>query len=195
MLRQQKEAVKINPSRWERRLGWRWMYPGIRLKRWLFLLLLSAIVLGAGVSGMMGKTFSNFEVRVIDYHPLAKQIQSLRFIDFFLLALGLGGAILAFRRGLYSVLTVLMPARENEYATIALKRLRLKRGPKLVVIGGGTGLPVLLSGLKDYSSNITAIVTMADDGGSSGRLRREYKALPPGDIRNCLVAMSEASPL
>ena len=184
-----------NNSRWDRRLTWRWLYPGVRLKRWLFLLLLSVVVVGVGISGMMGDVFRDFEVRVIDYRPLAKQIQSLRFIDFLLLVLGIAGVILAFRRGLYSVLTVLMPAREKEYATVALKRLRLKRGPKLVAIGGGTGLPALLTGLKKYSANITAIVTMADDGGSSGRLRREYQTLPPGDLRNCLVAMAETSPL
>ncbi len=185
---------QLNP-RWEQRLTWRWMYPGVRLKRWLLLLLLSAVVLGVGISGMMGDVFRNFEVKVIDIRPLAKQIQSLRSVDFLLLALGIAGAILAFRRGLYSVLTVLMPAREKEYATVALKRLRLKRGPRLVAIGGGTGLPALLSGLKEYSANISAIVTMADDGGSSGRLRREYRTLPPGDLRNCLVAMAETSPL
>lgn len=185
---------QLNP-RWEQRLSWRWLYPGVRLKRWLLLLLLSAVVLGVGVSGMMGDVFRNFEVRVIDIRPLAKQIQSLRTVDFLLLALGVAGIILAIRRGLYSVLTVLMPAREGEYATMALKRLRLKRGPRLVAIGGGTGLPALLSGLKEYSANISAIVTMADDGGSSGRLRREYRTLPPGDLRNCLIAMAETSPL
>jgi len=181
--------------RWEQRLAWRWLYPGVRLKRWLFLLLLSAIVLGVGLSGTLGHIFANFEIKVIDVRPLAKQIQSLRAIDFALLALGIAGAVMAVRRGLYSVLTVIMPTREKEYASLALKRLRLKRGPKLVAIGGGTGLPVLLSGLKEYSANISAIVTMADDGGSSGRLRREYQTLPPGDLRNCLVAMAETSPL
>ncbi|MEW6517008.1 MAG: gluconeogenesis factor YvcK family protein [candidate division FCPU426 bacterium] len=182
-------------ARWEQRFGWRWLYPGVRLKRWLFLLLLSAVVIGVGISGMMGDVFRNFEVKVIDVRPLAKQIQSLRFVDFMLLALGLAGAVLAFRRGLYSVLTVLMPARESEYVTVALKRLRLKRGPRLVAIGGGTGLPALLSGLKEYTANISAIVAMSDDGGSSGRLRREYRTLPPGDLRNCLVALAETSPL
>jgi uncharacterized cofD-like protein len=144
---------------------------------------------------MMGTIFENFEIKVIDVRPLAHQIQSLRTIDFLLLVLGVAGAVLAFRRGLYSILTVLLPTREREYPSLALKRLRLKRGPKLVAIGGGTGLPVLLSGLKEYTANISAIVTMADDGGSSGRLRREYQTLPPGDLRNCLVAMAETSPL
>ncbi|MDD4238627.1 MAG: YvcK family protein, partial [Desulfotomaculaceae bacterium] len=71
----------------------------------------------------------------------------------------------------------------------------LGRGPKIVVMGGGTGLSVLLRGLKEYTSNLTAIVTVADDGGSSGRLRGELGILPPGDIRNCLVAMADKEPL
>lgn len=68
-------------------------------------------------------------------------------------------------------------------------------GPKIVVIGGGTGLSVLLKGLKKYTSNLTAIVTVSDDGGSSGRLRAELGVLPPGDIRNCLVALAETETL
>jgi uncharacterized cofD-like protein len=76
-----------------------------------------------------------------------------------------------------------------------LARRRLNRGPKIVVIGGGTGLSTLLRGLKVYSSNITAVVTVADDGGSSGRLRREIGVLPPGDIRNCLAALADEEKL
>lgn len=71
-----------------------------------------------------------------------------------------------------------------------MRRLPLERGPQIVVLGGGTGLSVLLRGLKRYTSNITAIVSVADDGGSSGRLRGEYGILPPGDLRNCMVALS-----
>ena len=71
----------------------------------------------------------------------------------------------------------------------------LKRGPRIVAIGGGTGLPVLLRGLKQHTENLTAIVTVADDGGSSGRLRGEFGILPPGDIRNCLVALAETETL
>lgn len=74
-------------------------------------------------------------------------------------------------------------------------RQSLKRGPRIVAIGGGTGLPVLLRGLKQYTENLTAIVTVADDGGSSGRLRGEFGILPPGDIRNCLVALAETETL
>lgn len=75
------------------------------------------------------------------------------------------------------------------------RQLTLRRGPHLVVIGGGTGLSNMLRGLKEYSSNITAIVTVADDGGSSGRLRAETGILPPGDIRNVLVSLADAEPM
>ena len=70
----------------------------------------------------------------------------------------------------------------------------LKKGPRIVVLGGGTGLSVLLRGLKEYTSNITAIVSVADDGGSSGRLRGQLGILPPGDLRNCLVALADTEP-
>lgn len=182
-------------ERWERHFHWRWLHPGVRLKRWLFLLLLSALILILGFSGILGDIFGNFEIKMFDVRPLARQVQSLKFIDFILLALGLIGAVVAIRRGLYAVLTILAPARQQEPTGTVLRRLRLKRGPRVVAIGGGTGLPMVLSGLKEYTANLSAIVTMADDGGSSGRLRREYQALPPGDLRNCLIAMAETSPL
>ena len=73
--------------------------------------------------------------------------------------------------------------------------IRLGKGPKLVAIGGGTGLSTLLKGIKRYTSNITAVVTVADDGGSSGRLRKDLKIPPPGDIRNCMVALADSSDL
>jgi uncharacterized cofD-like protein len=78
---------------------------------------------------------------------------------------------------------------------LVFQRRHLERGPKIVVIGGGTGLSTLLHGLKQYTTKITAIVTVADDGGSSGRLRQEFDMLPPGDIRNCLVALADTEPL
>ena len=71
----------------------------------------------------------------------------------------------------------------------------LQQGPHIVVIGGGTGLSVLLRGLKEYSSNITAIVSVGDDGGSSGRIREEFGMVPVGDVRNCIVALSDREDL
>ncbi len=104
------------------------------------------------------------------------------------MALGIQGIV-------RSVVTAVYPCNGADIVEIVHHKRQLGRGPKIVVIGGGTGLPVLLRGLKEYTSNITAIVTVADDGGSSGRLRSEWGVLPPGDIRNCLVALATTEPL
>ncbi|HVP05790.1 MAG TPA: gluconeogenesis factor YvcK family protein, partial [Dehalococcoidia bacterium] len=96
-----------------------------------------------------------------------------------------------------SLISVLVPNRDTTESlvnTIYTQRF-LKRGPKIVAIGGGTGLATLLRGLKEYTGNLTAIVTVADDGGSSGVLRRELGVLPPGDVRNCIAALADAEPL
>ena len=83
----------------------------------------------------------------------------------------------------------------EKLANTIYKEKNKEKGPKIVAIGGGTGLSVLLRGLKNYSNNISAIITVSDDGGSSGRLRRELGVIPPGDFRNCLVALSDTEPL
>lgn len=98
-------------------------------------------------------------------------------------------------RSLGAITEVLMPEGDEELIDRLMTHRRLHRGPRIVVIGGGTGLSTLLRGLKTYSANITAIVTVADDGGSSGRLRREIGVLPPGDIRNCLAALADEEKL
>ena len=83
---------------------------------------------------------------------------------------------------------------EGPYEDIPERILDLARanGRKVVAIGGGTGLSTLLLGLKEYTENITAIVTVTDDGGGSGILRREFGILPPGDIRNCILALADS---
>ena len=83
------------------------------------------------------------------------------------------------------------PGKRRDYAQWKM----LQQGPKIVVIGGGTGLSVLLKGLKEYSSNLTAVVSVGDDGGSSGRIREEFGMVPVGDIRNCIVALSDQEDL
>ncbi len=75
------------------------------------------------------------------------------------------------------------------------KTKALQRRPRIVAIGGGTGLSVVLRGLKEFDVDLTAVVTVADDGGSSGRLRTDFAMPPPGDIRNCLVALADTEPL
>jgi uncharacterized cofD-like protein len=106
-------------------------------------------------------------------------------------ALLLTGLYRAFR----SVVAVLLPEEQSRLVDIVFARRYLKRGPRIVVIGGGTGLSVLLRGLKAYTANITAVVSVADDGGSSGRLREDLGILPPGDIRNCLIALADKESL
>jgi len=81
--------------------------------------------------------------------------------------------------------------RKREEKIRHAQHLRLSMGPHVVALGGGTGLSTLLRGLKRYTRNITAVVTVSDEGGSSGRLRQEWGMLPPGDIRNCIVALAE----
>lgn len=97
-----------------------------------------------------------------------------------------------FRAAINNIVEVLSPGLTTGKADIYLRRLQLAQGPRIVAMGGGTGLGTLLRGLKQHSSNITAIVTVTDDGGSSGRLIRDKNMIPPGDIRNCLVALADA---
>lgn len=109
-----------------------------------------------------------------------------------LLLVGLYLIVQAIRASLRSLFNILNPDAKNGLADTFRRRLVLAQGPRIVVVGGGTGLSTLLRGLKTYSSNITAIVTVTDDGGSSGRLTEELGLIPPGDIRNCLVALADA---
>ena len=85
--------------------------------------------------------------------------------------------------------------RNDSVLEVLYTKRYLARGPRIVAIGGGTGLSTLLRGLKGYSANITAVVAVADDGGSSGRLRQQLGIVPPGDIRNCIAALADAEPL
>ncbi|MEA3305845.1 MAG: YvcK family protein, partial [Candidatus Omnitrophota bacterium] len=112
-----------------------------------------------------------------------------------MIILGIMGLVTAIKKIVKSVVTVFLPRRESEFVDMVYQKRYLDRGSNVAVVGGGTGLSILLHGLKKYTSNITAIVTVADDGGSSGKLRREFDVLPPGDIRNCLVALADAEPL
>jgi len=120
----------------------------------------------------------------------------IQFLDGAIIISGIIILILGIKRLMRSFINAFMPAsRGSELVDILYQQKHLSRGPRIVTIGGGTGLSVLLMGLKQFTSNITAIVTVADSGGSSGRLRQEFDILPPGDIRNCLVALADAPAL
>src|SRR6185312_4504893 len=93
-----------------------------------------------------------------------------------------------------SLVSAVLPTGDR-LVDLVYRRRQLGRGPRVVCLGGGHGLSNLLRGLKEYTANLTAIVTVADDGGSSGRLRRDLAMLPPGDFRQCIVALSDVEPL
>lgn len=173
-----------------------WLAPGLLVKRWLLLSVVGVLLVGFGTLVWLKLTPVFYTVQFLG--------SLLRFITNLIpnyvsgpLAVLLGLLVILWgqTRTLGVITDLLMPGQEEELLDVLLNQRRLSRGPKLVVVGGGTGLSNLLRGLKQYSSNITAIVTVADDGGSSGRLRREMGVLPPGDIRNCLAALADEEKL
>lgn len=156
----------------------KWLYPGMKVKRWIFISGIGVILVAIGSMIWMLEKFPGS-----------------RPLGIFVFVLGALVIIYGIKRMVKSFITVFLPKREKELVDIVYHHRQLEKGPKIVVVGGGTGLSVLLHGLKEQSSNISAIVTVADDGGSSGRLREQFDILPPGDIRNCLVALADAEPL
>ena len=155
---------------------------GLGIKRWLLIGALGVGVVSVGVAFVIKNVLDLITPNFLPWH--------FEGILLGLIGIGLIGLSIF---GLYrSVGPLLLRYRTiNAMARTVYDRRSRERGPRIVAIGGGTGLSVLLSGLKAYTDNITAIVTVADDGGSSGRLRRERGLLPPGDFRNCLVALSD----
>ena len=157
----------------------KWLYPGIGIKRWMALSTFGILLIIAGSISL--RTEEYWFVQILDAIVVVSGI--------IILILGIKHMVHSF------IMAVIPSSKGTELVDILYQKKQLSRGPKIVTVGGGTGLSVLLSGLKEYTSNITAIVTVADDGGSSGRLRQQFDILPPGDIRNCLVALADASTL
>ena len=169
----------------------KWLIPGIGIKRWLGLVVLGTTLLGVGLAYALLDVYRTAPETW--WLPLLSAA-SLRFFPRWLRVTVFGGAgFLVTGWGLWglsrSLLAPFLRADRPIVETLAAYRLR-EQGPAVVVIGGGHGLSTLLRGLKKHTHNITAVVTVADDGGSSGRLRESLGILPPGDIRNCLAALS-----
>ncbi len=180
--------------------SFKWLYPGMRVKRWLLLIPIGLAFSIAGVVLLMN-------IRIVDALGFVAsegfRLFGLRLdkpetqlpTGIGLIALGLLTVFVALRQIVRSITSVVSPEAEGKLADVVFQRRYLSQGHRIVVIGGGTGLATMLRGLKQYTSNIVAVVTVTDDGGSSGRLHREMGMLPPGDIRNCLVALADAEPL
>jgi len=167
----------------------------MHIKRWLALLLLGVAIMGLGIAYILREAYVSYTFPSVFYYLTLQFIP--RFWRGIMFMTASTGFILV---GLWhlnsSLLSAVLPRkRDSSLVNIIWGQRYLRRGPKIVAIGGGTGLSHLLRGLKQYTGNLIAIVTVADDGGSSGRLRRELGILPPGDVRNCIAALADAEPL
>jgi uncharacterized cofD-like protein len=165
-----------------------WLLPGLEVKRWFFLIFLGStmIVLGFMVLAGIHPLYKAVELIQRAVYKLNSQLFAAIFIFI--------GAIIFFKGWQKTTLSIMDMNSIKGNSSILEKlyrRRKLNKGAKVVAIGGGTGLSMLLRGIKKYTSNITAIVTVGDDGGSSGRLREELGILPPGDIRNCIAALGD----
>lgn len=175
----------------------KWLYPGMRVKRWLALVPVGIAVCLLGVMLLL-----NWKVDILLSWIVAQSMgysgvdirppQVLIPLSIGLILIGVVLIFVALRQVVRSITSALSPETEGKLADLVFRKRYLSQGQRIVVIGGGTGLSTMLRGLKQYSSNITAVVTTTDDGGSSGRLRADMGMLPPGDIRNCLVALADS---
>jgi uncharacterized cofD-like protein len=177
----------------------RWLAPGIGIKRWLLVLFAGLLLLSLAFAHSLRQVTH-------DLAPggVAGAIIDLLTLQFLPLALrglvvGTAGAVLVAVGAYRAVRALTGPLKRTDadqpLVELIYQKRFLARGPRVVAIGGGTGLSILLRGLKEHTSNLTAIVTVADDGGSSGVLRTEFGIPPVGDIRNCIAALADAEPL
>ena len=176
----------------------RWLQPGIGVKRWLLVMFVGLVLLAVGAAHVIRQVTQDLEPGGLAQTII--DLVTLQFLPFPLRGLivgGIGVALVALGawRVVLALTQPLRPDEERPLADVIYEKRFLARGPRIVAIGGGTGLSNLLRGLKEHTSNITAIVTVADDGGSSGALREELGIPPVGDIRNCIAALADAEPL
>ena len=172
----------------------KWLYPNLRVKRWFILAVLGIFLFATGFSVMndgVAIGYAELQFREVIYQITGSTRHITVPTGLVISILGIIFIIIGFKRMLYSIISSVLPENEGKIVDVIYARQYLRRGPKIVVVGGGTGLSALLSGLKQYTCNLTAIVTVSDDGGSSGKLRDEMGIQPPGDVRNCLVALAD----
>ena len=171
------------------RRAMRWLQPGLGVKRWIVLLILGLALVGLGAL----LSFNLFLAELIA--GIGSTDQASR-IGLLVLLVGFIVVAVSFVATVRNIARALLPD-ERELVDRIWEQRRRGSGLKIVAIGGGSGLSSLLRGLKSFSTNLTAVVVVSDDGGSSGRLRTELPSLtlPPGDLRNCLAALADEEPL
>ena len=197
--RTERETVRADAllrARERRRILRSWLTPGIGIKRWLVVALIGLVVIALAAALMLRPLIAGTRPSDGTFDPVS--VLSLQFLPLEIrIALMLVVGALVFGYGTWRVLRALVApyqSHDEPLAEMLYLRRALARGPRIVAIGGGTGLSVLLRGLKVATSNITAVVTVADDGGSSGKLRTEMGVPPMGDIRMCIAALADAEP-
>jgi len=178
----------------------RWLKPGMGVKRWLGLVFIGLLLLALGVAHVLRQVTNTVDLGVWQGVVDAITLQFLPFVLRGLLAGVVGGGLVVVGmwrlvRAVTDPLLVRQVGEDQPLVEVIYQKRFLAKGPKIVAIGGGTGLSTLLRGMKEHTSNLTAIVTVADDGGSSGSLRTELGIPPVGDIRNCIAALADAEPL
>ena len=162
------------------------MKPGARIKRWVLLGFVGTMLLSLGVG----------EIFIHKGYDLTSKM-----VFIFLDLLGIVVIVISISEGLKSILRLInsdkinITINDKDVEDLIDDERLLVSGPKIVVVGGGTGLSTMLRGLKKYTNNITAIVTVGDDGGGSGKIREDFGMLPPGDIRNCILALADTEPI
>lgn len=165
-----------------------WLIPGLEVKRWFLLIISGAVITAVGFCILFGLkpifTLSKMVMKIAQTLPL-------EILGWGLIACGFLLFIIGWLKTNYSILDVTNERNRHAVLEDLYKRRKLNHGPKIVAIGGGTGLSTMLKGIKKLTNNITAVVTVGDDGGSSGKLREELGVLPPGDIRSCLAALAD----
>ncbi|MCQ2957807.1 MAG: YvcK family protein [Candidatus Gastranaerophilales bacterium] len=165
-----------------------WLIPGLQVKRWIVLTILGTILLILGILFVF-----NLEpiYAIVDFLKSTFRLINAQIAGAIFLVCGVVALYLGSKKMNVSILDAISPQDSEFILENLYKRRKLNRGPKIVAIGGGTGLSTILKGLKTITNNLTAVVTVGDDGGSSGRLRDEFGVLPPGDIRNCIAALGD----
>jgi uncharacterized cofD-like protein len=168
----------------------RWAYPGLGVKRWLLVAIAGILLLVNGIDRyLVAIGFDLHANELVD--SFVDDYFSPGYLAWIFIILGIVLIFFGIRQWLRAILRASALGGANESILDALYEMRLRNGYKIVAIGGGTGLSTLLRGLKRKTTNLTAVVTVSDDGGSSGRLQKELGVLPPGDVRNCLVALAD----
>lgn len=168
------------------------LLPGVKLKRWFLLIVIGAGFLATGTAIFLELTPIHYVMEAIS--ELAEHMPS-QVAGFSFLFVGILFLYFGWRKTNSTILDAFLPREKGQVIEALYKKRMLDKGAHIVVVGGGTGLSTILRGLKQLTNNLTAIVTVGDDGGSSGKLRREMGVLPPGDIRNCIAALADEEDL